>query len=57
MGKIIFDMPNRKLENAVKEKTRLSDKQKLFFEEFYLKLWLMLYMFLMMTTKKRKQNI
>jgi|TARA_B110000285_G_C15066384_1_gene585371 ribosomal protein L23 len=32
MGKIIFDMPNRKLENAVKEKTRLSDKQKLFFE-------------------------
>tara|TARA_R110000744_G_scaffold161357_2_gene277852 strand:- start:1465 stop:1611 length:147 start_codon:yes stop_codon:yes gene_type:complete len=32
MGKIIFDMPNKKLENAVKEKTRLSDKQKLFFE-------------------------
>ena len=32
MGKIIFDMPNRKLEKAVKEKTRLSDKQKLFFE-------------------------
>ena len=36
MGKIIFDMPNRKLENAVKEKIvtlTLSDKQKLFIKE------------------------
>ena len=40
MGKIIFDMPNKKLEKKVKEnwkinqleETRLSDKQKLFFE-------------------------
>jgi hypothetical protein len=36
MGKIIFDMPNRKLENAVKEKIVtlvLSNKQKLFIKK------------------------